>query len=255
MLNYLTYGTDTSRPPLMIVHGLFGSARNWNVIARRMSETRTVIAPDMRNHGSSFWADTHSYLDMASDLSDLIAAQGGVVDMVGHSMGGKAAMTLALTQPEQVARLLVADIAPVAYSHSQQQFIDAMRAVDLSQVTRRADAIAQLAQNIDDTTLQSFFTQSLNVKEQRWLYNLNTLERDMPLILGFPDIKGTYDGLTLFLSGANSDYVLPSHRPKISSHFTNAKFAKIQNAGHWLHAEQPRAFEASLRAFLEYKNT
>jgi pimeloyl-ACP methyl ester carboxylesterase len=252
MLNTLTYGTDTTRPPLMIVHGLFGSARNWNVIARRMSETRTVIAPDMRNHGSSFWADSHSYPDMASDLSQVINAHGGTVDLVGHSMGGKAAMVLALTEPTQVARLLVADIAPVAYTHSQQQFIDAMRAVDLSQVTRRADAVTQLAQHVDDTTLQSFFTQSLNVKEQRWLYNLDALERDMPLILGFPEVTGTYDGLTLFLSGAASDYVLPQHRPKIKSQFTNARFAKIPDAGHWLHAQQPRAFEASLRAFLDF---
>lgn len=237
----------------MIVHGLFGSARNWNVIAKRMSETRTVIAPDMRNHGTSFWADSHSYEDMARDLSELIAAQGGVVDLVGHSMGGKAAMMLALTNPSQVARLLVADIAPVSYTHSQQQFIDAMRAVDLSQVTRRADAVAQLAQYVEDKTLQSFFTQSLDVKNQRWHYNLDALERDMDKVLSFPDIHATYDGLTLFLSGANSDYVLPGHRARIKTHFNNVKFAKIPDAGHWLHAEQPHAFEASLRAFLNFE--
>lgn len=253
MLNTLVHGSDTSRPPLMIVHGLFGSARNWNVIAKRMSETRRVIVPDMRNHGNSFWADTHSYHDLAADLSELIRAHGGTVDLVGHSMGGKAAMVLALTEPSSVERLLVADIAPVAYGHSQQQFIDAMRAVDLTKVTRRAAAVAQLARQVEDTTLQSFFTQSLNVKEQRWLYNLDALERDMPHILGFPDMDGQYDGLTLFLSGANSDYVLPKHRARIKALFTNARFAKIQDAGHWLHAEQPRAFEASLRAFLDYQ--
>ncbi len=255
MLNLVTHGTDTTKPPLMIVHGLFGSARNWNVIAKRMSETRRVIAPDMRNHGNSFQSDSHSYEDMASDLADVIKAHGGNVDLVGHSMGGKAAMVLALSQPGLVARLLVADIAPVNYSHSQQQFIDAMRAVDLSKVTRRADAVEQLAQNVADKTLQSFFTQSLDVKEKRWHYNLDALERDMPKILGFPEISGTYDGLTLFLSGADSDYVLPEHRAKIRAYFSNAKFAKIQDTGHWLHAEQPRAFEASLRAFLDYAPT
>lgn len=252
MLNTLTFGSDTTRPPLMIVHGLFGSARNWNVIAKRMAETRSVIVPDMRNHGASFWADSHSYHDMAGDLCEVIRAHGGSVDLVGHSMGGKASMVLALTEPSCVARLLVADIAPVAYSHSQQQFINAMRAVDLSKVERRADAVAQLAQNVEDKTLQSFFTQSLNVKEKRWLYNLDALERDMPKILGFPEISGTYTGLTLFLSGANSEYVLPEHRDAIKALFSNAKFAKIQDAGHWLHAEQPRAFEASLHAFLDY---
>lgn len=252
MLNTLTYGTDTTRPPVMIVHGLFGSARNWNVIAKRISATRRVITPDMRNHGTSFWADTHSYFDMAEDLDAVIAAHGGVVDLVGHSMGGKAAMTLALTQPSRVARLLVADIAPVSYAHSQQQFISAMRAVDLSLVQKRADASAQLARHVEDKTLQAFFTQSLNVKEKRWLYNLDALERDMAKIVSFPEIDSSYSGLTLFLSGANSDYVLPEHRNKIRALFTHAKFAKIQDAGHWLHAEQPRAFEASMRAFLDY---
>ena len=99
MLNILTHGTDTTMPPLMIVHGLFGSARNWNVIAKRMSETRRVIAPDMRNHGNSFHAGSHSYEDMASDLSEVITAHGGTVDLVGHSMGGKASMVLALSEP------------------------------------------------------------------------------------------------------------------------------------------------------------
>jgi esterase len=253
MLNILTHGTDTTMPPLMIVHGLFGSARNWNVIAKRMSETRRVIAPDMRNHGNSFHAGSHSYEDMASDLSEVITAHGGTVDLVGHSMGGKASMVLALNEPTRVARLLVADIAPVTYTHSQQQFIDAMRAVDLSKVTRRADAVEQLAANVEDKTLQSFFTQSLDVKEKRWHYNLDTLEQDMPKILGFPEVPGTYNGLTLFLSGANSNYVLPEHRAKIRTHFSNAKFAKIHGAGHWLHAEQPRAFEGSLKTFLEYQ--
>ena len=162
-------------------------------------------------------------------------------------------MVLALNEPTRVARLLVADIAPVTYTHSQQQFIDAMRAVDLSKVTRRADAVEQLAANVEDKTLQSFFTQSLDVKEKRWHYNLDTLEQDMLKILGFPEVPGTYNGLTLFLSGANSNYVLPEHRAKIRTHFSNAKFAKIQGAGHWLHAEQPRAFEGSLKTFLEYQ--
>lgn len=253
MLNLLTHGSDTSRPPVMIVHGLFGSARNWNVIAKRLSDTRRVIAPDMRNHGQSFWADSHSYHDLAADLSEVIAANGGTVDLVGHSMGGKAAMVLALTRPEQVGRLLVADIAPVAYSHSQQHYINAMRAVDLSRVTRRSDAVEQLAEHVGDRTLQAFFTQSLDVKAKRWLYNLDTLERDMPKILGFPEIDTSYRGLALFLSGALSEYVLPEHRPAIKALFPKARFAKVPQAGHWLHAEQPRAFEASLRAFLEYE--
>jgi esterase len=252
MLNTIIHGTDTTRPPVLIVHGLFGSARNWNVIAKRLSGTRRIIAPDMRNHGNSPRAQTNSYLDMAADLSELIAAHGGTADVIGHSMGGKAAMTLALTEPARVNRILIADIAPVAYGHSQQHFIDAMRSVDLSQITRRSDAADALKARVDDPALRAFFTQSIDVPNKRWLYNLDALEQDMPKILGFPDLRGTYPNLALFLRGADSTYVLPEHRTKIRDLFPKARFAKIPNAGHWLHADAPRPFEASARAFLDF---
>lgn len=250
MLNVLTTGQPTSGPKLLIVHGLYGSGRNWGVIAKRMSDDRMVLTPDMRNHGDSFWDPVHNYPAMAQDLIQVIEAQDGPVDVVGHSMGGKAAMVLALKRPDLVNRLVVADIAPVTYTHSQIQFIEAMRQVDLSRVTKRGDAASQLAQYVDDTTLQAFFTQSLDIKAQKWKLNLDALADQMPHILGFPDISGQYDGPTLFLSGATSDYVRPEHRSNIRQLFPKARFAKIPGAGHWLHAEKPREFEASLRAFL-----
>ena len=188
---------------------------------------------------------------MAADLAKVIEAEGGPVDVVGHSMGGKAAMVLALTRPELVRRLVVADIAPVGYGHSQQQFIDAMRAVDLSRVTKRSDASAQLAERVEDRTLQAFFTQSLDVSGKRWLLNLDTLEREMPKILGFPQVSGRFDGPALFLTGAQSTYVQPEHRETIRALFPRARFAKIPGAGHWLHADKPREFEASVRVFLD----
>ncbi|WP_136439382.1 alpha/beta fold hydrolase [Pacificoceanicola onchidii] len=250
MLNTITHGSATDKPPLVIVHGLYGSARNWGVIAKRLSDERQVIAVDQRNHGESPWADTHSYPDMAGDLAEVIETIGGPADIVGHSMGGKAAMVLALTRPDLVNQLIVADIAPVAYGHSQIQFIEAMRAVDLSRVEKRSDATEQLAASVPDKTLQSFFTQSLDLKGKRWVLNLDVLASEMDKILSFPEVTGQFSGPTLFLSGAESDYVLPEHRPKIRSHFPKARFAKLPGAGHWLHAEKPRDFEASVRAFL-----
>lgn len=250
MLNTLEYG-QPGATPVLIVHGLFGSGRNWGVIARRLAEEYHVLTPDMRNHGDSPRTQTHSYPDLAEDLAQLIDHHGGRAHVIGHSMGGKAAMALALLHPEKVASLLVADIAPVSYSHSQQQFIDAMRAVDLSTVERRSDAVEQLAQNVTDPALQSFFTQSLDVKARRWKYNLDTLEREMPKILSFPDLDGTYTGPTLFLSGGQSDYVKPEHRDTIRRYFPKARFARMPQAGHWLHADDPRGFEASVRAFLK----
>ncbi len=251
MLNTLTQGTARGTP-LLIVHGLYGSGRNWGVIARRLSDRWQVLTPDMRNHGDSPQTDTHSYHDLAADLAEVIDAYGGQAHVVGHSMGGKAAMVLALTQPDKVASLLVADIAPVAYTHSQIQFIEAMRGVDLSRVEKRSDAVEQLAKTVPDKTLQSFFTQSLDLKEKRWKLNLDTLAAEMSEILGFPEVSGSYDGPTLFLSGGQSDYVLSEHRDQIRPLFPRARYAKMPKAGHWLHADDPRGFEASVRAFVDH---
>ena len=121
--------------PTLIAHGLFGSARNWGVIAKRLSDRGPVAAVDMRNHGDSPREDDHSYAALAQDLSEVIASNWGQADVVGHSMGGKAAMVCALTAPDAVRRLVVADIAPVGYSHTQVHLIHAMRALDLSQIT------------------------------------------------------------------------------------------------------------------------
>ncbi|MCK8463067.1 alpha/beta fold hydrolase [Aliiroseovarius sp. S1339] len=250
MLEMQTYGTDTVQPPILIAHGLFGSARNWGVIAKRLSVDRRVVSVDMRNHGLSPWTDSHSYPDLADDLAEVVTAIGGTADVIGHSMGGKAAMVFAMAQADMVRRLLVADIAPIAYGHSQQSMITAMRGIDLSQVNTRGDADRQLAQVIDEPSVRAFLLQSLDVKAQEWRLNLDVLERDMDQIIGFPDHQGQFDGPTLFLSGATSDYVQPEHRAIIKGLFPKAKHAKIPQAGHWLHAEKPREFEASALAFL-----
>ena len=249
MLNTLSYGNSTQLPDLLIVHGLYGSARNWSVISKRMSDSRRVIAVDQRNHGDSPWFDTHSYLDMAQDLAQVVEHNGAPMDIVGHSMGGKAAMILALTRPDLVKRLLVADIAPVAYGHDQSQYIQAMQSIDLTHMEKRSEVAQALSKHVTDPALQSFFTQSLDLGNKRWKLNLDVLQRDMHHVLGFPEVTGSFDKPTLFLSGANSQYVLPDHRPKIKALFPNAVFAKIPNAGHWLHAEKPRAFEQTLSVF------
>jgi len=255
MLNTVSEGEDTARPPILIAHGLFGSARNWGVIAKRLSQTRRVLSVDMRNHGESPWSDSHAYADLAGDLAEVIAVRGGQADVVGHSMGGKAAMALALLHPEVVRRLVVADIAPVAYGHTQQHLVDAMRALDLSSVETRRDADAQLAEQVEEEGVRAFLLQSLDVKGRRWRLNLDTLERFMPQILGWPDLTGSFDGPTLFLSGAESDYVTPDHRHAIKALFPQARFAKIPGAGHWLHADKPREFEAAIRAFFDAEAT
>ncbi|MEL6595778.1 MAG: alpha/beta fold hydrolase [Pseudomonadota bacterium] len=237
--------------PLLIAHGLYGSARNWGVIAKRLSDRGPVIVVDMRNHGASDWHSTHSYADLAGDLAETLESIGEPSDVLGHSMGGKAAMVLALTRPDLVRKLVVADIAPVAYKHTQQGMIDAMRGVDLSGVEKRSDADVKLAKTVEDQGVRAFLLQSLDVAQKRWRLNLDVLSAEMDKIIGFPQLTGAFEGPALFLSGGMSDYVLPEHRPQIKSIFPNAKFAKIPGAGHWLHAEKPREFEAAVRAYLD----
>ena len=251
MLTTIVHDGPDTAPPLVIAHGLYGSGRNWGVIAKRLSDTRRVIAVDMRNHGASPWTASHSYPDMAADLAEVMAAHSVPCDLLGHSMGGKAAMVLALTMPGALRRLVVADIAPVAYSHSQLPFIHAIRAVDLTRVTRRSEAEEQLAAQGVDPALCSFFTQSLDVPGRRWRLNLDTLEAEMPKIMSFPDAGAAWPGPALFLTGATSDYVRPEHRDRIKALVPKARFAKIPGAGHWLHADAPRPFEATVRAFLD----
>lgn len=250
MLHMIRHGQPTARPPLVIAHGLFGSGRNWGVIARRLSDTREVIAVDMRNHGDSPRLPSHSYEDLAGDLAEVIATlPEGRADVLGHSMGGKAAMVLALQHGARVNKLVVADIAPVAYGHSQQAQIDAMRRVDLAGITSRQEAAMQMQAATPEIT--AFLLQSLDMVQRRWKIDLDLFEREMASVVGFPAISGQFDGPSLFLSGALSDYVLPAHRPQIRALFTQAKFAKIPQAGHWLHAEQPRPFEQAVRVFLD----
>jgi esterase len=251
MLSFTEFGSAHGTP-LLIAHGLYGSARNWGVMAKRLSDTRRVVTIDMRNHGHSFWADSHSYADLAEDLAQIIDHLGGPMDMLGHSMGGKAAMMLALTRPDTVRRLIIGDIAPVSYGHAQShiQHIDHMRAVDLSRVDRRSDANAQLAKLGMDKQLSSFLTQSLDMENKKWRFNLDALAKNMPEILGFPEVSAAHVGPTLFLSGGTSDYVTHEYRPKTRALFPKSRFAKVPNAGHWLHAENPRAFEGTVRAYL-----
>lgn len=246
MLNRVEAGEQTKRPDLLIAHGLYGSARNWGVLMKRLSDKRRVIAVDMRNHGSSPWFDKHSYADMAEDLAGEITAP---VDVLGHSMGGKAAMVLALTRPDLVNRLIVADIAPVGYRTIDMAPIEAMRAVDLERITRRSEARKQMT-NLSDP-VAAFLLQSLDLQQKKWDLNLDVLEREMSEIRDFPQMTGhSFHGPALFLTGALSEYVRATHHPTIHALFPNARFVSLQGAGHWLHAEKPREFEAEVRTFL-----
>ena len=254
MLNYFTHGAESS-PPIMIIHGLYGSGRNWGVIAKRLSDKFFVITIDLRNHGESPWFTSHNYHDMAHDLVEVVTSLNIRPNIIGHSMGGKAAMVLALKNPDLVERLLIADIAPVTYEHDQSKFIEAMQKIDLSKVEKRSDAIMALSKYVEDKSLQNFFTQSLDLKNKSWKLNLDILSSEMHEILGFPKIDGKYSGHTLFFRGEKSEYIRAEHREIINSLFIKARFATLKDAGHWLHAEKPREFENAARLFFKVQDS
>lgn len=252
MIKYNSFGEISEKPTLLIAHGLFGSARNWRAIGRNLAAERQVHVVDMRNHGDSFWDDDNSYSAMANDLAQVIEYLGSPMDVLGHSMGGKASMVLALQNPSLVHRLLVADIAPKTYKHDQVSNIEIMKALDLSSFNRRSEADTILAQSISEAAIRSFFLQSLIISDQgnSWQINLDALEKSMNLIVGFPDTQGVFNGETLFLRGGASPYVQDSDMQNILAQFPMSDLRTIDGAGHWLHAEATREFIAETKVFL-----
>ncbi|WP_207099797.1 alpha/beta fold hydrolase [Paracoccus shandongensis] len=252
-LNHATFG-DGGGLPVLLVHGLFGQGRNLGALARRLAEGRRVVTVDMRNHGDSFHDPDHGYPALAGDLADAIADLGGQADLVGHSMGGKAAMALALTRPGMVRKLAVLDIAPVAYGHSQTALIDAMEGLDLSAIDRRSVADAALAERIEDAGVRAFLLQSLDLKAQpkAWRLNLAALRDQMDRLVGWPaDLpRASFDGPVLEVAGERSDYVTAEGQQALRDHFPQARIVRVKGAGHWLHADAPEAVAQILVSFL-----
>jgi esterase len=241
--------------PILILHGLLGSARNWTSIAKQLADTRQVFALDLRNHARSPWADTMSFEEMAGDVAAFVERHDlSRPAVIGHSLGGKVAMRLALTRAGLVARLVVVDVAPVTYAHTFGPFVEAMQEVDLATVRQRADADRQLERAIPDAAVRSFLLQNL-VKTDAgyaWRVHLEAIAANMRELLGFPPLSedAVYRGPTLFVAGGNSRYLKPEHWPLIERLFPQAELAAIAGAGHWVHAERPAEFLDRVRAFL-----
>jgi esterase len=241
-------------PPVVVLHGLLGSARNWASIAKQLADTRRVFALDLRNHGRSPWADTMTFEEMAGDVAAFVERHHlSPAAVIGHSLGGKVAMRLALTRAGLVERLIVVDVAPVAYAHTFGPFVEAMQQVDLAAVRQRADADVQLERMISDPVIRGFLLQNL-VKTDAgyaWRVNLDALAANMPELLGFPDPgDAVYPGPTLFVAGGRSRYITAEHRPPIERLFPHAEHAVIEGAGHWVHAERPAEFHDRVRPLL-----
>lgn len=246
------YGEDG--PPLIVLHGLFGSARNWAAIARALAETRRVYALDLRNHGASPQASTMTYEEMADDVAGFMSAREIESPVVmGHSMGGKVAMRLALDAPDLLKGLVVVDIAPVTYGHDMLDYIAAMQMLDLSGEQRRSELEEELREEVEDPGITAFLMTNLERANGgfQWRINLQAIAAGMSGISAFPYPDGaTYGGPTAFIAGENSAYIRDDHRERISELFPKARTVTIKDASHWVHADQPAAFLKTVQAFL-----
>ena len=237
---------------LVLLHGLFGAAQNWGAVQRRLAAQRRVLAMDLRSHGTSP-RGTMDYPAMAADVAETLAAHGATpAAVLGHSMGGKVAMVLALTRPALVSRLVVADIAPVAYPPALRGYVEVMRAVPLHPGLTRREADAALAASVPEAGIRAFLLQNLRFGEgvPAWRLDLQEIAAGMPSIEGFPDLCGPYPGPTLVLGGERSTYIGLEHEARFRALFPKVSFATVPGAGHWVHAENPGGFLALVEPFL-----
>ena len=242
-------------PPVVVMHGLFGSSTNWRRIARALSDRHRVLSVDLRNHGRSPWAATMSYREMTEDVVGLLDSLGlQKADVLGHSMGGKVAMALALTESQRVGRLIVVDIAPISYGDRFSSFTQAMRGIDTMVATSRDEVQRALIQSIPDPGTVGFLMQNLvrHNDQYDWRINLPALSTAMSEIGSFPpELQGrTFVGPTTLITGSRSDYVSSEDRTLFLRYFPKARFAEIRDAGHWVHADRPDEFIAAVRMAL-----
>lgn len=241
-------------PPLLLLHGLFGAGQNWGAIRKALSPRFRVLTPDLRNHGASPRDADMSYAAMARDIADTMDAAGiARAAVLGHSMGGKAAMTFALAHPERVARLIVADIAPIRYPPALRGYVAALQALPLRAGLTRKEADAALAAAIPEGGIRGFLLQSLRFESDppEWRLGLAEIAAAMPAIEDFaPPAGAHFDGPVLVMAGERSGYVRPEHHAIFRALFPRAAFATVAGAGHWLHAENPQGFLAALEPFI-----
>lgn len=251
LLHYTKLGQGE---PLLILHGLFGSSKNWQSLAKQFAEKSTVYSVDLRNHGNSFHDGQMNYEVMAEDLDALI----NYLDLksysiIGHSMGGKVAMLYALRYRHNISKLVVADIAPVDYQHSHMELIDPILSVDLDQVSSRAQVDKALASDINDPMLRGFLLQNLGRDGDSWYWKVNwpAIRQHMNSLVEFPPVVDDSSNIpALFIRGENSDYIDDHGIKAIKQTFGNVRIETMNNAGHWLHVEQPQRFVSLVADFL-----
>jgi pimeloyl-ACP methyl ester carboxylesterase len=240
--------------PLIILHGLFGMGDNWITLAKKFAENFEVHVVDQRNHGKSFHSENWDYDFMVKDLEKYFEDKN--IDkayILGHSMGGKTAMNFACIHPDKVKKLIVADIAPKYYPVHHQKIIEALISVNFDIVQSRKDVEVQLSKFINDYSIKQFLMKGLYWIEKGKLafrYNIKVIQTNIENVGKALDPNLIFNGETLFLRGVNSNYILDEDIDQIFEHFHHCKLVDIENAGHWLHAENPKDFYKEIMKFI-----
>lgn len=257
-LHYLEMDSEGApdATPLVVIHGLMGSADNWRSHLKAWQRSRRVIAVDLRNHGRSPHSEDMRYATMSQDVRALLDKLSITqAHVLGHSMGGKVAISLARLAPERVVTLTVGDIAPVAYQHGHDDVFAALKRVREGQPKSRREADDLLAEHVDSRSTRLFLATNLARNEEGTLglrIGLDEIQRGYGDIIGLPAGVGPYEGPSLVLRGAQSDYVTDDLLPALREVLPGARVVTLKNAGHWLHAEQPEAFQQAVEAFIEH---
>lgn len=243
-----------SGAPLVILHGLYGNHGNWSTHARHLAAHYAVYGFDARNHGQSPHADSMRLEEMAADVAETMDSLGiPTAHVLGHSMGGKTAMLLALREPERVRSLIVVDIAPVAYEKGVDPVLKALLSLDPAQLTSRTQADAQLAERITSKEVRDFLLSNLQRSPEghfHWRINLPVIRDYFDEVTGWPEQAKPYEGPALFIRGETSDYVLPEYYAAMRRQFPNGTLKTVANAGHWVHSEKPEALQRLVENFL-----
>lgn len=243
---------------IVFCHGLFGQGKNWTQIGKALAGDHRVSLVDMPNHGRSSWSPEFDFVDAADQVAELLSADDPAV-LVGHSLGGKVAMVLALRHPELVDRLCVVDVSPVAYAHSDEfrGYMDAMLGVAGTPAGSRAEIDEALQDAVPNKTVRAFLMQNLHREGDRWSWrpNLEMLRRDLAELSDWPadDLAGLapYEGAVLWVAGARSPYVTDDYAPAMEALFPRVRKVTIKDAGHWVHSEQAAVFTEVLRRFVD----
>jgi pimeloyl-ACP methyl ester carboxylesterase len=252
-----TTSLGESGSPVVFLHGLFGQGKNWTQIGKALTPEHRILLVDLPHHGRSAWADTFDFVEIADQVAGVLSADDPVA-LVGHSLGGKVAMILALRHPELVERLCVVDVAPVAYTHMDEfaGYIEAMQSLDLDSLTQRGDADAALEQAVPAASVRAFLLQNLRREGDgwRWQINLDVLGAELKSVGTWPEDELTglapYDGPVLWVDGENSHYVREEHSATMDRWFPRNRRVTIKGAGHWVHSERPEVFVEVLRGFV-----